>query len=85
VGERSAVIIIKNEGFAALVLDASVGYAVHGSWLGGRHSALPLLGSRLAKVSVSFVVIINSKIAESITEVVVIIGLVISVAIALGV
>jgi hypothetical protein len=45
--ERSAVIIIKNEGFAALVLDASIGGAAHGSRLGGGHGALSLLASRL--------------------------------------
>jgi hypothetical protein len=49
--EKSAVIIIKNEGFAALVLDASIGDAVHCStWrLGGGHGALPLLASRLVE------------------------------------
>ena len=84
-GERSAV-IIKNEGFAALILDARIGDAVHGAWLGrGGDGALSLLESRLAKVGVGLVVI-NSEIAEGVAEVVfiiivIIVGLVIVVTI----
>ena len=69
-GEVSAV-IIKNEGFAALGLDARIGDVVHSARLGSSDSALSLLGSRFAVVSVRLVDTVNSKIAESVTEVVV--------------
>lgn len=68
-GERSAV-IIKNEGFTTLILDARIGDTVHGARLGsarlgsGGAGALSLLVSRFARFSVSLVVVIDSEIGS---------------------
>ena len=63
-GERSAV-IIKNEGFTTLILDARIGDTVHGARLGsGGDGALSLLVSRFARFSVSLVVVIDSEIGS---------------------
>ena len=67
-GEGSAV-IIKNEGFTALVLDTRIGDAVHSTRLGGGNGTLSLLVSRFGVLSVRPIDTINSKIAESVTEV----------------